>query len=413
MNKRRVVVTGLGAVSPLGIGVEATWSAMLEGRSGLAPITLFDAAAYPSAIAGEVKGFDATAFIPAKEAKKMDRFIQLGLAAGIEALRDSGLEVSEANAERVGVYVGAGIGGVETIEQTTQVLLSKGHRRISPFYIPMSIINMVAGNLSIMFGLKGPNLSVVTACTTGTHAIGEASRLIEYGDADVMVAGGAEAAVTPTSVAGFGNARALSRRNHEPERASRPWDRGRDGFVLGEGAGVLVLEELEHAKTRGARIYAELAGFGMSGDAHHMTMPAPGGDGASRCMNSAMRNGQVDPEEVNYINAHGTSTPLGDIAETLAIKRSFGDHARRLAVSSNKSMIGHLLGAAGGVEAVATVLSIHHGVVPATINLDDPDPECDLDYVPHTAREMGIEVALTNSFGFGGTNGTLALRRFH
>ncbi len=413
MNKRRVVVTGLGAVSPLGIGVEATWSAMLEGRSGLAPITLFDAAAYPSAIAGEVKGFDATAFIPAKEAKKMDRFIQLGLAAGIEALRDSGLEVSEANAERVGVYVGAGIGGVETIEQTTQVLLSKGHRRISPFYIPMSIINMVAGNLSIMFGLKGPNLSVVTACTTGTHAIGEASRLIEYGDADVMVAGGAEAAVTPTSVAGFGNARALSRRNHEPERASRPWDRGRDGFVLGEGAGVLVLEELEHAKARGARIYAELAGFGMSGDAHHMTMPAPGGDGASRCMNSAMRNGQVDPEEVNYINAHGTSTPLGDIAETLAIKRSFGDHARRLAVSSTKSMIGHLLGAAGGVEAVATVLSIHHGVVPATINLDDPDPECDLDYVPHTAREMGIDVALTNSFGFGGTNGTLALRRFH
>ncbi len=413
MNKRRVVVTGLGAVSPLGIGVEATWKAMLAGRSGLAPITLFDAAAYPSSIAGEVKGFDATAFIPAKEARKMDRFIQLGLAAGIEALRDSGLEVNEANAERVGVYVGAGIGGVETIEQTTELLLSKGHRRISPFYIPMSIINMVAGNLSIMFGLKGPNLSVVTACTTGTHAIGEASRLIEYGDADVMVAGGAEAAVTPTSVAGFGNARALSRRNHEPERASRPWDRGRDGFVLGEGAGVLVLEDLEHAKARGARIYAELVGFGMSGDAHHMTMPAPGGDGASRCMNSAMRNGRVNPEEVDYINAHGTSTPLGDVAETLAIKRSFGDHARRLAVSSNKSMFGHLLGAAGGVEAVATVLSIHQGVVPATINLDDPDPECDLDYVPHTARDMGIEVALTNSFGFGGTNGTLALRRYH
>ncbi len=411
MDKRRVVVTGLGVISPIGIGVADTWAATLAGQSGIAPITLFDARDYPCTIAGEIKGFDPSACLPGKDARKMDRFIQLGMAAGIEALRDSGIEVTDANAERIGVHIGAGIGGVETIENTTELLHSKGPRRVSPFYIPMSIINMAAGHFSIMHGLKGPNLSMVTACTTGTHAIGDAGRLIEYGDADVMVAGGTEAAITPTSVAGFGNARALSRRNDDPAGASRPWDRGRDGFVIGEGAGVVVLEELEHARRRGARIYAELAGFGLSGDAHHMTTPAPGGEGASRCMDGAMRNGGLNPDEVDYINAHGTSTPLGDVAETLAIKRSFGDHARRLAVSSSKSMIGHLLGAAGGVEAVLTVLAIHHQVMPATINLTDPDDECDLDYVPNAARDATIDVALSNSFGFGGTNGTLALRR--
>ncbi len=411
MDKRRVVVTGLGVISPIGIGVTDTWAATLAGQSGIGPITLFDARGYPCTIAGEIKDFDPSACLPGKDARKMDRFIQLGMAAGIEALRDSGIEVTDANAERIGVHIGAGIGGVETIENTTELLHSKGPRRVSPFYIPMSIINMAAGHFSIMHGLKGPNLSMVTACTTGTHAIGDAGRLIEYGDADVMIAGGTEAAITPTSVAGFGNARALSRRNDDPAGASRPWDRGRDGFVMGEGAGIVVLEELEHARRRGARIYAELAGFGLSGDANHMTMPAPGGEGASRCMDSAMRNGGLNPDEVDYINAHGTSTPLGDVAETLAIKRSFGNHARRLAISSSKSMIGHLLGAAGGVEAVLTVLAIHHQVMPATINLTDPDDECDLDYVPNAARDATIDVALSNSFGFGGTNGTLALRR--
>ncbi len=409
MDKRRVVVTGLGVISPIGIGVTDTWAATLAGQSGIGPITLFDARGYPCTIAGEIKDFDPSACLPGKDARKMDRFIQLGMAAGIEALRDSGIEVTDANAERIGVHIGAGIGGVETIENTTELLHSKGPRRVSPFYIPMSIINMAAGHFSIMHGLKGPNLSMVTACTTGTHAIGDAGRLIEYGDADVMIAGGTEAAITPTSVAGFGNARALSRRNDDPAGASRPWDRGRDGFVMGEGAGIVVLEELEHARRRGARIYAELAGFGLSGDANHMTMPAPGGEGASRCMDSAMRNGGLNPDEVDYINAHGTSTPLGDVAETLAIKRSFGNHARRLAISSSKSMIGHLLGAAGGVEAVLTVLAIQ--VMPATINLTDPDDECDLDYVPNAARDATIDVALSNSFGFGGTNGTLALRR--
>lgn len=411
MDKRRVVVTGLGVISPIGIGVADTWAATLAGQSGIGPITLFDARDYPCTIAGEIKDFDPSACLPGKDARKMDRFIQLGMVAGIEALRDSGIEVTDANAERIGVHIGAGIGGVETIENTTELLRSRGPRRVSPFYIPMSIINMAAGHFSIMHGLKGPNLSMVTACTTGTHAIGDAGRLIEYGDADVMIAGGTEAAITPTSVAGFGNARALSRRNDDPAGASRPWDRGRDGFVMGEGAGIVVLEELEHARRRGARIYAELAGFGLSGDANHMTMPAPGGEGASRCMDSAMRNGGLNPDEVDYINAHGTSTPLGDVAETLAIKRSFGDHARRLAISSSKSMIGHLLGAAGGVEAVLTVLAIHHQVMPATINLTDPDDECDLDYVPNAARDATIDVALSNSFGFGGTNGTLALRR--
>ncbi|MDH3378694.1 MAG: beta-ketoacyl-ACP synthase II, partial [Gammaproteobacteria bacterium] len=341
MTKRRVVITGLGIISPVGIGLQNNWNNILRGTSGIGEVTLFNAEGFPCTIAGEVKGFDPSEFMPGKEARKMDRFIQFGIAAGGEAFQDSGLEVSDANAERIGVYIGAGIGGVDTIEKTTAAYLDKGPRRVSPFYVPMSIINMVSGNLSIMHGFKGPNLSMVTACTTGTHAIGEAGRLVEYGDADVMIAGGTEAAVTPTSMAGFGNARALSRRNSEPARASRPWDRDRDGFVMGEGAGVLVLEELEHAKRRSAKIYAELAGFGMSGDAYHMTSPAPGGEGASRCMNNAMRNASLNPEDIAYINAHGTSTPQGDIGETLAVKRTFGDHATKLAVSSTKSMVGH------------------------------------------------------------------------
>lgn len=412
MNKRRVAVTGLGMVTPVGNDCPTAWNNMVSGVSGIGTITQFDATGLPSTIAGEIKDFDPEVAIPAKEARKMDRFIQVGMVAGIEAIRDSGLSFDdEALALASGVYIGAGIGGVGTIERTTALYNERGYKRVSPFYIPMSIINMVSGNLSIMFGLKGPNLASVTACSTGTHAIGEAARLIEYGDADVMVAGGTEAAVTPTAMAGFGVARALSRQNDNPQGASRPWDTGRDGFVLGEGAGILVLEELEHAKKRGARIYAVLSGFGLSGDANHMTQPAPGGEGASRCMNNALRNAGLNPDAIGYVNAHGTSTPLGDVAETLAIKRTFGDHAGKLAVSSIKSMIGHLLGAAGGVEAVATVLSIHHGVIPPTINLEDQDPECDLDYVPNTARDVAIEAALSNSFGFGGTNGTLVFQR--
>ncbi len=398
-------------LTPLGIGVAENWRQILAGKSGIAAITQFDATGFPATIAGEVKGFDPAQFLPEKEARRMDRFIQLGMAAGIEAVKDSGLQVTDENAERIGVHIGAGIGGVRTIEDTTLLFKEKGSRRISPFYIPMSIINMIAGNLSILYGFKGPNLAMVTACATSTHAIGDAARMIEYGDADVMVAGGAEAAVTPTSMAGFGNAKALSNRNSEPERASRPWDMERDGFVLSEGAGVVVLEELEHARKRGARIYAELPGFGMSGDAYHMTSPSEGGEGAARCMRYALRNAGIDAKQVQYINAHGTSTQLGDKAETMALKVAFGDYARKLAVSSTKSMTGHLLGAAGGVEAIYTALSIYHQVAPATINLEHPDPACDLDYVPGSAREMKIEVALSNSFGFGGTNGTLVLRR--
>jgi 3-oxoacyl-[acyl-carrier-protein] synthase II len=398
-------------LTPLGIGVAENWRQILAGKSGIAAITQFDATGFPATIAGEVKGFDAAQFLPEKEARRMDRFIQLGMAAGIEAVKDSGLQVTEENAERIGVHIGAGIGGVRTIEDTTLLFKEKGSRRISPFYIPMSIINMIAGNLSILYGFKGPNLAMVTACATSTHAIGDAARMIEYGDADVMVAGGAEASVTPTSMAGFGNAKALSNRNNEPEKASRPWDRDRDGFVLSEGAGVVVLEELEHARKRGARIYAELPGFGMSGDAYHMTSPSEGGEGAARCMRYALRNAGIDAKQVQYINAHGTSTQLGDKAETMALKVAFDNHARKLAVSSTKSMTGHLLGAAGGVEAIYTALSIYHQVAPATINLEHPDPACDLDYVPGSAREMKIDVALSNSFGFGGTNGTLVLRR--
>lgn len=412
MSDRRVVVTGIGIISPLGVGIDDNWGRIIQGKSGITTITHFDPTGFACTIAGQADDFNVEDYLTPKEARKMDRFIQVGMAAGIDAFRDSGIEVDDLNAHRIGVYIGSGIGGVETIEKTTKTLLEKGPRRVSPFYVPMSIINMISGNLSIMYGLKGPNLSMVTACTTGTHAIGEAGRMIEYGDADMMIAGGAEAAITPTAIAGFANAKALSSRNEDPQGASRPWDTGRDGFVMGEGAGVLVLEELAHATARGARIYAELAGFGMSGDAHHMTSPSPNGEGASRCMDNCLNNAGINPQEVDYINAHGTSTPQGDIAETMAIKLSFGDHAHKLAVSSTKSMVGHLLGAAGGVEAVYSALTLHHQTLPPTINLHDCDPECDLDYVPNTAREANVGTVLTNSFGFGGTNGTLAFKRF-
>ncbi len=411
MIRHRVAVTGLGCVTPVGCSMSTTWAALTEGRSGITSISFFDATDYPSSIAGEVQDFDPLARLSNKESRKMDRFVQLGMVAGLEAYDDAGLN-GEFDKERFGVLVGAGIGGLETIERTTNTLLEKGPRRVSPFYIPSSIINMVSGNLSIMLDAQGPNLAIATACTTGTHSIGMAARLIQYGEATVMVAGGTESSVTPTSMAGFGAAKALSRRNHDPAGASRPWDIERDGFVLGEGAGVVVLEELEQAKNRGARIYAELIGFGMSGDAHHMTQPSTGGEGASRCMANALTDSCIDASEIDYINAHGTSTPQGDLGETLAIKRTFGPTAYKLMVSSNKSMLGHLLGAAGGVEAVATVLSLHHGVIPPTINLETPDPDCDLDYVPGAAREVGINTALSNSFGFGGTNGTLVFKRY-
>jgi 3-oxoacyl-[acyl-carrier-protein] synthase II len=412
LSKRRVVITGLGIVSPLGIGVAENWRNILAGKSGIARVTHFDATGYPSTIAGEVKNFDPTQFgMTEKEARRMDRFIQLGMAAGIEAIKDSGLEVTEANAERIGVHIGSGIGGVGTIEDTTLTIKEKGPRRVSPFYVPMSIINMISGDLSVMYGLKGPNLAMVSACATATHGIGDAGRLIEYGDADVMIAGGGEAAITPTGMAGFGNAKALSTRNDSPETASRPWDKDRDGFVLGEGAGVVVLEEYEHAKKRGAKIYCELVGFGMSGDAYHMTSPPENGEGAARCMRNAMRNAGLNSDQVQYINAHGTSTPLGDRAESLAAKAAFGDYARKIAMSSTKSMTGHLLGAAGGIEAIYTALAIRDQIAPPTINLTTPDPACDLDYVPGAARKMKIDVAISNSFGFGGTNGTLVFRK--
>ena len=411
MSKRRVVITGMGIVSPIGLDLAENWQSILAGKSGITQITQFDATGFPATIAGEVKGFDPTKYMTEKETRRMDRFIHLGMAAGIQAVQDSGLEVTEANAERIGVHIGSGIGGLNTIESGTRTLTERGHRRLSPFYIPMSIINMISGNLSILYGMKGPNLAMVTACATATHAIGDAGRLIEYGDADVMVAGGAESTVTPTGMAGFGNAKALSTRNDDPATASRPWDKDRDGFVLGEGAGVVVLEEYEHAKKRGARIYCELVGFGMSGDAYHMTSPAEGGEGAARCMRNALRNGGINTTDVQYVNAHGTSTPQGDKAETMAAKAAFGDHVRKVAMSSTKSMTGHLLGAAGGVEAIYTALAIHHQIAPPTINLITPDPDCDLDYVPNTPRPMKIDIALSNSFGFGGTNGTLVMRR--
>lgn len=407
MSKRRVVVTGLGMVSPVGLSVAESWENILAGKSGISPITHFDASAFSTQFGGSVKNFEASDYIPPKDIKKMDIFIHYGIAAGKQAFNDSGLEVNEENAHRIGVYIGSGIGGITGIEKGHSAFLKGGPRKISPFFVPANIINMISGDLSIMLGLKGPNLAISTACATGTHCIGDAARLIEYGDADVMVAGGAEMACSPSAFGGFCAAKALSTRNESPETASRPWDRNRDGFVLSDGAGVMVLEEYEHAKKRGATIYGELMGFGLSGDAYHMTSPAPAGEGAMRCMQGAMRNAGVNAEDINYINAHGTSTPAGDKGETDAVKNAFGDRAKSIPMSSTKSMTGHLLGAAGGIEAIFTILSIRDQVAPPTINLDEPDPECDLDYVPHTAREIKIDVALSNSFGFGGTNGSL------
>ncbi|MEY3798279.1 MAG: hypothetical protein RLZZ572_460, partial [Pseudomonadota bacterium] len=404
-NKRRVVVTGLGVVSPVGIGVNTAWTNLVAGKSGISKITKFDTTAFASTIAGEVKDFNAEDFISAKDARRMDTFIQYGLAAGIEAFKDSGIEVTEENAERIGVSIGSGIGGIQLIEDTDVLYKESGPRKISPFFIPGTIINMISGNLSIIFGLKGPNVAIVTACTTGTHSIGDASRMIEYGDADVMIAGGAESAITQLTVGGFAASRALSTRNDDPATASRPWDKDRDGFVIGEGAGVMVLEEYEHAKKRGAKIYAELSGYGMSADAYHMT--APNMDGPRRSMVNAMNNAGIDPSEIQFINAHGTSTPLGDANETNAIKAAFGAHAYKLLVNSTKSMTGHLLGGAGGLESVFTVLSIYNQVSPPTINIFNQDPECDLDFCANTARDIKINYALKNNFGFGGTNGSL------
>ena len=413
MTRRRVVVTGLGLVTPLGNNVQDSWSNLLAGQSGIQTITKFDASAFTCQIAGEVKGFNIEDYIPAKEARHMDTFIHYGLAASMQAVRDAGLPTGDALtpelAERIGVMVGSGIGGLPMIEETHKDYVERGPRRISPFFVPASIINMISGHVSIQYGFKGPNIGVVTACTTGLHAIGLATRMIEYGDADVMVAGGAEATISPLGLGGFASARALSTRNEDPKTASRPWDKDRDGFVLGEGAGVLVLEEYESAKARGAKIYAELAGFGMSGDAYHMT--APDADGPRRSMLGALRNAGLNTDQVQYLNAHGTSTPLGDVNETKAIKAAFGDHAKGLVVNSTKSMTGHLLGGAGGIESVFTVLALHKQVSPPTINIFNQDPECDLDYCANTAREMKIDAAMKNNFGFGGTNGSLVFKR--
>lgn len=406
---RRVVVTGLGLVSPVGNDVASAWSNLLEGRSGIDRVTRFDASAFRVQIAGEVKNFNVDDYIQSKEARRMDVFIHYGIAASVQALRDSGLDITDGNRERVGVIVGSGIGGLPMIEENSQEFVSRGPRRISPFLIPGSIINMISGQVSIMFGLQGPNFAVVSACTTGLHSIGAAARIIEHGDADVMLAGGSESTVSPLGIGGFASMQALSTRNDDPKTSSRPWDKDRDGFVLGEGAGVLVLEDYEHAKARGARIYCELAGFGMSADAYHMT--APDIDGPRRSMQMALKDAGIDAQEVDYLNAHGTSTPLGDVNETNAIKAAFGDAAKQLVISSTKSMTGHLLGGAGGIESVFTALAIHHQACPPTINIFNQDPECDLDYCANTARQMKINVAMKNSFGFGGTNGTLLMRR--
>ena len=414
MSRRRVVVTGLGCISPVGNTVSDSWTNLLAGKSGIATVTAFDASALSCHFAGEVKGFDITQYIPEKEARHMDRFIHLGLAAAIDAVADSGLPVgdalSEEQASRIGCNIGAGIGGLPRIEETHAELMNRGVRRVSPFFVPSSIINMISGHVSIKFGFKGPNLAVATACTTGLHAIGQAARMIEYGDCDVMVAGGAESTVSPLGMAGFASARALSTRNDDPTTASSPWDKDRDGFVLGEGAGVLVVEEYEHAKARGAKIYAEIVGFGMTGDAYHMT--APSVDGPTRSMRMAMKNAGVNADQIDYLNAHGTSTPIGDLNETNAIKAALGDHAKKTVVNSTKSMTGHLLGGAGGIESVFTVLALHHQKSPPTINIFNQDPECDLDYCANTARDMKIDVAMKNNFGFGGTNGTLVFKRF-
>lgn len=410
--ERRVVVTGMGAVTPLGIGVGETWKAMLDGKSGIGPITQFDATEFATKIAGEVKGFEPGDYIEAKEVKKMDRFIHLSIAAAKMAMEQSGLQVTEGNATRVGVLVSAGMGGLPAIEKYHTVLAEKGPKKITPFFIPMLIINLASGQISIIFGAKGPNTSVVTACATGTHSIGEAARLIQHGTADAMIAGGTESVITPLGIGGFNAMKALSTRNDEPERASRPFDAGRDGFVMGEGAGVMVLEELESAKARGANILAEVVGYGLTGDAYHITTPAPNGEGAARCIKMAMDDARLDAEGISYINAHGTSTKFNDEFETMAIKAVLGDHAYKVPVSSTKSMTGHLLGAAGGVEAVASVMSILENKVPPTINYEDPDPECDLDYVPNTARDVKVDAVLSNSFGFGGTNACLIFKRF-
>ncbi|MCF7986493.1 MAG: beta-ketoacyl-ACP synthase II [Methylovulum sp.] len=413
LSKRRVVITGLGAVTPLANTVSETWDGIINGKSGIGPIESFNISPFATTFGGVIRNFDITRYISDKNAKRMDGFIHYGLAAGCQAIDDSGFEVTEANAERIGVAIGSGIGGITGIEECFAVYEKGGPRRISPFFVPGNIINMISGNLSIQYGLKGPNYAIVTACATGTHNIGDAARLIMYNDADIMVAGGAERCTTsPTAMGGFASAKALSRRNENPQAASRPWDRDRDGFVLSDGAGVVVLEELEHAKARGAKIYAELVGFGMSGDAYHITTPSEGGEGAARCMRNALRDAGINADQVDYINAHGTSTPAGDLGETFAMKAALGDHAYRVAVSSTKSMIGHLLGAAGGIEAVLTALSLKHQIAPPTINLENQDPECDLDYVPNIARDMKINVALSNSFGFGGTNGTLVFKRY-
>ena len=411
MAKRRVVITGLGIVSPVGTGIAQAWKNIVDGKSGITRITRFDASLFASKIAGEVKGFDVNQYLTAKDARRMDVFMHYGLAAGMEAIKDAGIEVTEQNAERIGVNIGSGIGGLPMIEDSHNDYLAAGPRKISPFFIPGTIINMISGNLSIMHGFKGPNLSMVTACSTATHCIGESARLIEYGDADIMVAGGSEGSVCELALGGFSSARALSTRNDDPVTASRPWDKGRDGFVLGEGAGVLVLEEYEHAKNRGAKIYAEVAGYGMSADAYHMTAPREDGEGAARCMSNALRNAGLNVDQVDYINAHGTSTPLGDLAETMAMKRCLGEHAMKVKVSSTKSMTGHLLGAAGGVEAIFSALGIYHQIAPPTINIFEQDEACDMDYVPNIARNMTINVAMSNSFGFGGTNATLVFRK--
>ena len=409
MTRRRVVITGLGAISPVGNTVTESWQNIVAGKSGIGTITRFDASTFASQIAGEVKNFDVTAYLSPKEARRMDVFIHYGMAAGIQAFRDSGIEVTEQNEERIGVNVGAGIGGLPMIEEMHSVMLERGARRISPFFIPASIINLISGHLSIMIGLKGPNLACVSACATGNHCIGESARLIEYGDADVMLAGGAESTITQLAIGGFASARALSARNDDPTTASRPWDRDRDGFVLGEGAGAVVLEEYEHARARGARIYCEMAGYGLSGDAFHIT--APNQSGPRRSMQNALRNAGINADQIDYVNAHGTSTPLGDKNETEAVKAAFGDHARKLVVNSTKSMTGHLLGAAGGIEAVFSALAVQRQISPPTINIFNQDPECDLDYCANTARDMPIRAAVSNSFGFGGTNSTLVFTR--
>lgn len=407
MAKRRVVVTGMGMISPVGLNVADSWSNILAGKSGIKPLDHLDTEAFNVKFGGSIRDFDVSDYLTAKDAKKMDTFIHYGMAAGIQAIEDSGLEVTDENAWRIGVHIGSGIGGISGIEKGHVSYLKGGPRKVSPFFVPSNIINMISGNLSVKYGMKGPNLAIATACATATHSIGDAARIIEYGDADVMITGGAEMATSNTGLAGFASARALSTRNDDPQTASRPWDRDRDGFVLSDGAGVLVLEEYEFAKARGARIYAELKGFGMSGDAYHMTLPSKGGEGASRCMDSALRNSSLNPDQIQYVNAHGTSTPAGDLAETEAAKRTFGDHAYQLTMSSTKSMTGHLLGAAGGIEAIFTVLAIRDQVAPPTINLFNPSDDCDLDYAAGSAKAMQIDYAVSNSFGFGGTNGTL------